>query len=169
MINKKNPSYKEQKSDPMVNKKGNPRLVCFYFNAEHDLIAIPFVDGGNIDYVDVLDSPYDISTLESFVAGILGKNFFSYPSLGWPPRRCILSEYLGFKTWWRTILGRGAVSVSRTIDRGYCIVPTKKEPKKGHGLTSLEEQKIDLPELFEPGQLAEAFLKAMAISEEAGI
>ena len=147
----------------------NHKSISVYFDNKHNLIAIPSVNGWDLDLVYALKFPYNTEDLESFILGALNQCFSKKPVDPFKRKVSVLAEYRGVKTWKSAVKGLGAVDVSWLKDSGYEMMPTKKDPKMKYAFMFLPDKIISLGDDFIPGQLAEAFFKAMAISEENGI
>lgn len=150
--------------------KATFKNISVFFDKDHNLIGVSFnkkmVEQKKVTSFSLTG---DEGALVEFLLETLGNCTRFLPRLFSSNKGSVLEEYLGVNSWNKAVVGRGCVFVRWVKDRGYRISPTLKNPKMKNAFTEIRESVIDLPEHVSSAELAEAFLKAMAISEEHGI
>ena len=143
------------------------KTVNVYANPQDTLFIIPssfLKNWGNIpvDLVAEMQAPYTDEELEAALMCAV-EQCDSIPPDEDINSPHLLERYFNKKGYARLVKDKRLIDLKWRVKEGYTVEPTKK-CKKPPGYEGIEDQYIKLALDFKPGELAQAFRKAMLIS-----
>ena len=146
----------------------NFKVIGIYVTAKQDVILIPSGKsekwGGAIvklELYHLLEKGYTAEQLDQEIYQTFNECYSQKPNDELKPSA--IEKYLNIKGYAKATKGMKFVDVSWSNEDGYVVVPTINLAK--NGFDHMEDQKIMLGKNVKPGELAEAVIRAMAISE----